>query len=248
MLSRYGLIGYPLSHSFSKKYFTDKFSTLKIDSLYELFPIESIADLPDLLNEHPDLKGLNVTIPYKRQIIDLLDDLSDEARKINAVNTVKISRVNNNLYLKGFNTDAPAFESELIDFTNNTKGNVLILGTGGASAAVSFVLEKLDWDFRFVSRKPSNEKSISYEALDDALIKKTKLIVNTTPVGMYPNLDNSPHIPYSALSGNHYLFDLVYNPELTEFLKKGQMQGAKIRNGLGMLYKQAELAWSIWQL
>lgn len=248
MFSRYGLIGYPLSHSFSKKYFTGKFSSLKIDSLYDLFPIESIADLPNLLNEHDDLKGLNVTIPYKRQIIDLLDELSDEARKINAVNTVKISRVNNKIYLKGFNTDAPAFESELIDFTNNTKGNALILGTGGASAAVAFVLEKLDWDFHFVSRKPSNEKTISYDALDDALMQKTKLIVNTTPVGMYPNLDNLPKIPYSGLSGNHFLFDLVYNPELTEFLKKGQMQGAKIRNGLGMLHKQAELAWSIWQL
>ena len=230
MSSRYGLIGYPLSHSFSKKYFTDKFLSLNIDAIYELFPIESIAEFPGLLNKQSNLKGLNITIPYKKQVIHLLDDLSDEARMINAVNTVRITRQNNKLYLKGYNTDAPAFESDLLDFIGGAPGNALILGTGGASAAVAFVLEKLNWNFRFVSRKPVNEKMISYDSLDDDLIQRTKLIVNTTPVGMYPNLNTSPDIPYIGLSNNHFLFDLVYNPELTEFLKKGQMQGANIRN------------------
>lgn len=247
MISRYGLIGYPLSHSFSKKYFTDKFLANDIEAIYELFPLGNIEEFHQLLNQHTDLKGLNVTIPYKKQIIEWLDELSDEARLINAVNTIKISRQNNRFFLKGYNTDAPAFESELLDFAGSTPGNALILGTGGASAAVAFILHKLNWKFRFVSRNPLQNNVISYQSIDEDLIRHTKLIINTTPVGMHPKQDAFPDLPYHTLTDMNLLFDLVYNPELTSFLKKGQLQGTKTRNGLGMLYKQAELAWSIWQ-
>lgn len=247
MISRYGLIGYPLSHSFSKKYFTDKFCQNDIEAIYDLFPIANISEFHHLLDQHNDLKGLNVTIPYKKQIMELLDELSDEAHSIKAVNTIKILKEQNRIYLKGYNTDAPAFESELLDFAGNTPGKALILGTGGASAAVAFVLSKLNWEFKFVSRNPIQNDTIGYQSIDEELIRQTKLIINTTPLGMHPNMDSSPDLPYYALTSKNLLFDLVYNPELTSFLKKGQLQGAKTRNGLSMLHKQAELAWNIWQ-
>lgn len=247
MLSRYGLIGYPLSHSFSKKYFTDKFRSDSIDAVYELFPLKSMDEFKPLLEKFTDLKGLNVTIPYKRLVMEMLDEISDEALLINAVNTIKISHQDNKLHLKGFNTDAPAFESELIELAGHQPANALILGTGGASSAVAFVLNKLKWEFKFVSRQPTHDDILSYQMVDEKLVRQTKLIINTTPVGMYPNMNKSPMLPYHALSDKHSLFDLVYNPELTDFLRKGKQQGAKISNGLGMLHKQAELAWKIWQ-
>lgn len=247
MLSRYGLIGYPLSHSFSKKYFTEKFRSDPVDAVYELFPLKSMDEFKPLLEQFTDLIGLNVTIPYKKLVMEMLDEISDEALLINAVNTIKISHQDNKLHLKGFNTDAPAFESELIEFAGIRPGKALVLGTGGASSAVAFVLNKLNWQFKFVSRHPSTDNTIGYQSIDEELVSQTRLIINTTPVGMYPNLNESPLIPYHALSDQNLLFDLVYNPELTDFLRKGQLKGAGIRNGLGMLHKQAALAWNIWQ-
>lgn len=247
MSDRYGLIGFPLGHSFSKNYFTKKFISSDIDASYELYPLNDLNELIPLIEKYPDLKGLNVTIPYKQKIISFLDELKDDAANINAVNTIKIVRKDNNFNLIGWNTDAPAFESELIDFAGNEPGNALILGTGGASAAVAYSLRKLNWDYKFVSRFKSGDSILNYEAIDIKLLNSTRLIVNTTPVGMYPSVDQAPDIPYFALNENHLLFDLVYNPEETIFLLKGKQQNAKTRNGLGMLYKQAELAWNIWQ-
>ncbi len=212
-----------------------------------MFPIESVNQISSLINSFPDLKGFNVTIPYKQSVIPFLHDLSVEARSIGAVNTVKIVRENNSLILKGYNTDAPAFQSELLDFVKSIPANALILGTGGASAAVAFALKRCGIQYKFVSRNPIKNNQIGYKQIDKDLISETKLIINCTPAGMMPDIGTYPDIPYQFLTSGHYLFDLVYNPEITEFLKRGVLHNANIRNGLGMLYKQAELAWQIWQ-
>ncbi len=247
MTNRYGLIGFPLGHSFSKKYFTNKFLNHSIDAVYDLFPLEDVSQLHTILTEFTDLIGLNVTIPHKQKIIPLLDSISDEAAIINAVNTIRISRVNGKPFLEGYNTDAPAFEAELIEFTSGQKRIALILGTGGASAAVAYVLGELGWEYQFVSRNAKKPNSITYADLTESIVSKSKLIINCTPLGMHPDIDTLPQIPYSAVTPQHYLFDIVYNPELTAFLIRGKQQGAHIRNGLGMLHRQAELAWDIWQ-
>jgi shikimate dehydrogenase len=247
MSDKYGLIGFPLGHSFSKNYFTQKFHSCDIDASYELYPLNDLNEFIPLIEKNPDLRGLNVTIPYKQKIISFLDELTDDAAIINAVNTIKVVRNIDNFNLIGCNTDAPAFESELIEFVGNEPGNALILGTGGASAAVAYSLKKLNWNFKFVSRFKSGDSILSYQAIDKKLLNSMKLIVNTTPVGMYPSIDQAPNIHYFALNENHFLFDLIYNPVDTLFLLKGKQQNAKTRNGLGMLYKQAELAWNIWQ-
>lgn len=247
MRDRYGLIGFPLGHSFSKKYFTDKFSSENIDSEYENYPLTDIHQLVSLLENNPDIKGLNVTIPYKQQVIRFLDEITVEASIINAVNTIKVTGLNGRIHLAGSNTDAPAFESELVDFTGGLQGNALIFGTGGAAAAVAYVLNKLQWKFYYVSRNPSDNTQINYEMVNGKLIDATQLIINTTPLGMFPDTTRYPRMPYDALNENHFLFDLIYNPDMTEFLKKGLLQGAKVRNGMGMLIKQAELAWETWQ-
>ncbi|HLN53061.1 MAG TPA: shikimate dehydrogenase [Lentimicrobium sp.] len=247
MSSRYGLVGFPLSHSFSKRYFSDKFLKESIEGVYELFPITSIDGIYGILNSYNDLKGLNVTIPYKQQIIPLLNSLSPEANQIGAVNTVKVVYHHNKPELIGYNTDAPAFEGELLKFMKNLPDKALVLGTGGASAAVVYVLKKLGIQFKFVSRKPRQPQAISYEEVTKDVIVGTRLIINCTPLGMAPNFSTFPGIPYEYLSSEHYLFDLVYNPEETEFLKKGKQQKAHVINGLGMLHSQAELSWNIWQ-
>lgn len=247
MKKRYGLIGYPLGHSFSRVYFTAKFNNEHIDADYDLFPLEDISQLKKLLEGNPDIAGLNVTIPHKQRIIPLLDRLSDEVSMINAVNVVKITRQNNDLILHGYNTDAPAFESELLEFTGKEPGFALVLGTGGAAAAVTYVLGKHGWTYSMVSRQPESGSVLSYNDLTESVFNKAKLIVNTTPLGMFPNTEGYPSIPYHLITSKHYLFDLVYNPETTTFLEKGSQQGANTRNGLGMLYKQAEYAWKIWQ-
>lgn len=248
MKKKYGLIGHPLGHSFSQKYFTDKFNSHNIDASYDLFPLESISELDELLKLHDGLCGFNVTIPYKQQIISKLDSLSESAASINAVNTVKVLITSDGgQHLKGFNTDAPAFEYELVNFVPDYINTALVLGTGGASAAVAFILAKLGWDFKFVSRNPAGNNCIHYSDIDKQLMSKISLIVNTTPLGMYPEIDNYPDIPYHLLTEKHFLFDLVYNPECTAFLQKGRSRGSQIKNGKGMLYKQADLAWDIWQ-
>lgn len=239
----YGLIGYPLSHSFSKGYFSQKFEKEGItDSFYELFAIENIELLVPILRSHPNLKGLNVTIPYKEQVIGYLNKLDEGARAIGAVNCIKIEKG----LLLGYNTDAYGFESALQEFLQTQDAHpqqALVLGTGGAAKAVAFVLRNLHIPFKFVSREPG-KGDITYETLIS--LDDYQLIINTTPLGMTPNLDSFPDIPYHCLTSHHLLYDLVYNPEQTLFLQKGALQGAATQNGLSMLYYQAEKAWEIW--
>ncbi len=241
-MPKLGLIGYPLTHSFSPNYFKNKFEKEELnDWKYQAFPIEDISLFEKIFQEHDDLIGLNVTIPYKEKIIPFLDDLDISAKKIKAVNTIK--KIGNQLV--GFNTDIDGFKLSLIQFLKTPIQNALILGTGGASKAVSFVLEDLNINYQLVSRRKSKHK-ISYKMLDREIIESHSLIINTTPLGTYPKIETYPEIPYSFLNSKHYLFDLVYNPTKTVFLKQGEKQGASIKNGLEMLHLQAEKSWEIW--
>jgi shikimate dehydrogenase len=242
-MNLYGLIGFPLTHSFSKKYFTEKFEKEGIkDSAYELFEIKDIKDLPSIVKNNPDLKGLNVTIPHKEAVLEFMDELDEPVKNIRAVNVIKVS----NGKLKGYNSDFHGFKGSLIQFLpKDTKVKALVLGTGGAAKAVKAALEDLKIHYWNVSRT-AGEDILGYEQLDKDIIKSFKLIINTTPVGMYPNMEECPPIPYEFLTKDHYLFDLVYNPEETLFMKKGKQAGARTKNGLEMLYLQAEKAWDIW--
>ena len=241
-MKQYGLIGYPLSHSFSKGYFAEKFAKENIvDCKYDVFPLEKIEDFVELCNDKKNLIGLNVTIPYKEKIIPFLDELDETAANIGAVNTIKFS----NGKKIGYNSDAYGFEMSLKPLLKSHHTQALILGTGGASKAVEYVLKKLGIAFQYVSRT-KNDKAISYEELNESIIQHSKLIINTTPIGMYPNIDTAPDIPYNVLTEKHLLYDLVYNPEETLFLKKGKEKGAQTKNGLEMLYLQAERSWEIW--
>lgn len=243
----YGLIGYPLTHSFSKQYFTRKFTRESLyNCYYENFPIESIDQLPDLINRHSDLAGLNVTIPYKEKIIALLDDLDEESHTIGAVNTVKIKRLQKKYRLNGYNTDAYGFITSIKPVLKSHHKNALILGTGGASKAVAFALKKLNISITFVSRHPRQQNQISYPELTGGMLTDFHIIVNTSPLGMYPETSSFPDIPYQDLNPQHILFDLIYNPEETLFLRKGKSMGAAVMNGLEMLHLQAERAWEIW--
>jgi len=238
----FGLIGYPLFQSFSKKFFSEKFEREGLtDCRYESFSIPSISELTTLLKENPSLCGLNVTIPYKEQVLSFLQEKSALVKKIHACNCIKIE----NGRLIGYNTDAPAFEQSLKEKLQPHHTKALILGTGGAAKAVEFSLEKLNISYKYVSRKPS-AKNFSYEQLTDALMQEYTLIINTTPLGMHPNVVEAPPIPYHALNQKHYLFDLVYNPAKTLFLQKGEDQQAVIKNGYEMLVLQAEESWRIW--
>lgn len=244
-MRKFGLIGFPLSHSFSKKYFTDKFQKEGIsDCEYELFPLKSIEELPDLLKKHPNLAGLNVTIPYKQAVFPYLNAVEKNVQAVGAVNVIKIQ----NGQLLGFNSDTYGFGQSLFHFLNKDKTQVkraLILGTGGAAKAVAYVLKLLKIEYQLVSRSAKNG-DLTYETLTPNILKNHQLIVNTTPLGTFPNEKTYPALLYNALSSKHYLFDLVYNPEKTLFLAKGEAQGAKIRNGLEMLELQAEKSWDIW--
>lgn len=243
MLKKYGLIGYPLSHSFSKGYFTEKFKKEGIkNAAYETYPLEKISDFTTLLQNNPELVGLNVTIPYKEAIIPYLDELSEEAKKIGAVNTIKI--INGKKI--GYNSDVVGFEKSLIQHLKPTHNKALVLGTGGAAKAVWFVLEKLNIPYLKVSRTAS-ENIIAYDTISIDLVKEYPLIINTTPLGMSPKLETKPDIPYQALTKNHFLYDLVYNPQTTLFLEMGQKMGATIQNGLPMLHGQAERSWELWR-
>ncbi|MBL7740460.1 MAG: shikimate dehydrogenase [Chitinophagaceae bacterium] len=238
----FGLIGYPLTHSFSKKYFSAKFEKEGIgDCRYELFSIASIDQLKEVLSQHPELTGINVTIPYKEQVLSFLDEKDEVVRKIKACNCITITTGK----LKGFNTDVTGFERSLKEKLQPHHQKALVLGTGGASKAVEFVLRKLGILFRNVSRKPSVH-NYSYEQLTPALIADHTLIINTTPLGTFPAVNEAPPLPYEALTHQHYLFDLVYNPAKTLFLQKGEEKGAVIKNGYDMLVIQAEESWRIW--
>lgn len=239
----YGLIGYPLTHSFSKKYFTEKFQKEGIhDCVYENFPLSTIEQVENLLQQHTNLCGLNVTIPYKEQVIPFLDEMNEVVKATGACNCIKIEEGK----LKGFNTDVIGFENSLTKFLQPYHNKALIFGTGGAAKAVEFVLQKLRIDYLFVSRKKGTDKTISYHELKVEILQEHLLLINTTPLGMYPKVDDCPDIAYNYLTPRHHLFDLVYNPEKTLFLQNGEAQGATIQNGYEMLILQAEESWRIW--
>jgi len=245
-MRKFGLIGYPLGHSFSKKYFSEKFLNEKIiDSSYENYPLENIAEFPGLISSDENLCGLNVTIPYKTEIIGYLDYLDREAEEVGAVNVIKIRREPGRIWLNGYNSDITGISDAIHPYLNESVRKALVLGTGGSSKAVCHVLKKLGMEVSLVSRerKPG---VLSYADLDDDIIDKTKLIVNTTPLGMFPDTTNRPDINYSRLTSDHILFDLVYNPERTAFLKAGATQGCMTISGITMLHSQAEKAWEIW--
>jgi shikimate dehydrogenase len=259
-MKHYGLIGFPLSHSFSKKYFTGKFEREHIeDTKYDLFPIEDIKNLPALLHRHPELCGLNVTVPYKISVLKYLDWIEHDARTAGAVNCIRITSESpvmaafsgevgvkgHDFRLEGFNTDIYGFEMSLKPLLKNHHDEALVLGDGGAARAVKCVLDNLGIAFKSVTRK-AIPGHILFSELKPHHIKQHKLIINTTPIGMSPNVDEYPPIPYEAITDDHLLFDLIYNPEQTLFLKKGEEQGACIKNGYEMLVLQAEKAWEIW--
>ena len=243
-MKRYGLIGYPLSHSFSGAYFASKFEIENIaDCRYDLFPIEQISELPALLYEFPELRGLNVTIPYKEQVLNYLDSMTDAVEEIGACNCIKID----NGKLMGHNTDVFGFEAILDPLLLPQHRDAFILGTGGAAKAVAWVLKKKGISYRFVSRSASSSNTISYADCTEDMIHNTKLLINTTPLGMYPQTDQAPDLPYQAIGAGHLLIDLIYNPARTLFLLKGEERGAIVENGLRMLELQADESWRIWQ-
>ncbi|MDC8000047.1 shikimate dehydrogenase [Aequorivita todarodis] len=241
-MSKFGLIGKNIGYSFSKTFFSEKFEKENLDHTYENFDIPSIAFFPRIISETPSLKGVNVTIPYKEEVINFLDELDEEAKKIGAVNTVKISEKGKRI---GYNTDHFGFQKSLEAFLPLQQKTALILGTGGASKAVAYALDKLGFEFKFASRKKTTA-GLLYSELDRSTVENHLLIVNCTPLGTFPNIADCPPLPYQFLTKNHLLFDLIYNPAETEFLKRGKLQGTKTSNGLRMLELQAEKAWEIW--
>lgn len=241
----YGLIGYPLSHSFSKGYFAEKFIKENIlDCYYETFPIENIEQFSSLIQQNQNLKGLNVTIPYKQQIMPFLDEVDEVATTVGAVNTIKIK----NGILSGHNSDVYGFEQSLLPLINQEINRAIILGTGGASKAVAYVLDKLNIKFIYLSRNANHQQSVySYEEFNEQYnLADYLLIVNTTPLGMYPKEQSFPNINYNQVIKNHIFYDLVYNPTETVFLSNAKSKSATTKNGLEMLYLQAEKSWQIW--
>jgi shikimate dehydrogenase len=241
-MKRYGLIGYPLTHSLSQQYFTQKFIDQGIeDCIYERFSIPSITDLHDILKTHPDLCGFNITIPYKKEVLTFLTERSKAVEEVGACNCVKI--IDGNLI--GYNTDVIGFENSLIPFLKPTHHKALVLGTGGAALAIVYVLQKLGIGFSYVSRTATSEQ-FAYNDLDASVMASHTLIINTTPLGMFPNIEACPSIPYDLLTPEHHLFDLTYNPAVSTFLTKGMQMGATIQNGQQMFVEQAEQSWRIW--
>lgn len=241
-----GLIGFPLGHSFSKRYFTDKFENTGINAIYQNFELESVEEILNIVATHPNLEGFNVTIPHKQAIIPLLNKITPEAQAIGAVNCVKIIRTAEKFELVGHNTDVIGFEGALRNFLGEvTPTKALVLGNGGAAKAVRYVLGKMGIAYLTVSRKPQRENEIGYEILP-SIIEDYKLIINTTPLGTWPNIETSPNIPYEKLTADHFLFDLVYNPEVTKFMSQGKKVGTNVCNGYQMLVMQAEAGWKIW--
>jgi len=242
-MREFGLIGRNISYSFSEGYFSNKFKELGItDCSYSTFDLNEISQLKDLLKSKPNLKGFNITIPYKEDVLDFLDEVDESAKLINAVNTVKIEEGK----LIGFNTDTFGFRTSIKPFFEPQHRKALILGTGGAAKAIAFVLEQLGVDYFYVSRNPKAEKEISYSDLTKEAITNFPFIINCSPVGTFPDVDKCPDIPYDGITSSHLLYDLVYNPEETLFLKNGKEHGASTVNGLSMLHHQAEEAWRIW--
>jgi shikimate dehydrogenase len=240
--SRYGLVGKQISYSFSKGYFTQKFKEMDIQHhTYENFDLDEISDFKNLIESNKNLKGINVTIPYKESIIPYLHKLTPKARKIGAVNTIKFTKKG----LKGYNTDIYGFKESISPLLKKQHKRALILGTGGASKAVSFVFSELGIKHKFISRNPKKNQ-LGYDKLNGKVFQKYTILVNCTPLGTFPNIMDKPAIPYEFINKRHLLFDLIYNPEKTAFLLQGEKQGATISNGLRMLELQAEKSWVIW--
>lgn len=240
----FGLLGKNISYSFSRGYFAEKFQKLGLDThVYKNFDLQDIAELPSTIEKAVFLSGMNVTIPYKEDVIKYLDKLDKTAKEIGAVNTIKFTKRGN---LKGYNTDVVGFENSIKPFLKKHHKFALILGTGGASKAVAYAFKKNNIKFKFVSRNPKGKKQISYNNLTEEIIHKHQIIVNCTPIGTSPDIHLCPNIPYQFLTDKHLLFDLIYNPEITAFLAKGKEKGAAIKNGYEMLELQAEESWRIW--
>ncbi len=244
----FGLIGYPLGHSFSKKFFTEKFEAENLnDYQYQNFEIDSIKKFPSIFKENPDILGLNCTIPYKQEVMQYLDEIDEETKIVAAVNTIKPIKTADGLKLKGYNTDIIGFENSLKPMLNEQHKKALILGTGGASKAIKHILTKLGIEYISASIEDELfENEIPYSQIDSAMIKERLVIINATPLGTFPKVDACPDIPYNSITDQHVLFDLVYNPEITLFMKKGKEMGANVKNGLEMLHGQALAAWEIW--
>ena len=240
----FGLLGFPFGHSLSKTYFTEKGKAEKIDAEFVNFESDNIEQTLQVIKTTPSLKGFAVTIPHKEKIIPYLDYISEDARKIGAVNSVKVEHTISGSILTGYNTDILGFRESLLEFIQTPPTQALLLGTGGASKAVQHALASLGIEVFTVSRTP-HFSEISYDQVA-RFLSNTPLIINATPVGMWPHVTNCPDIPYHLLSSNHYLFDLIYNPEITEFMHRGEQQGARIKNGLQMLYLQADYSWKLW--
>ena len=241
-MKKYGLIGYPLGHSFSKEFFKKKFYNEKIDnSTYNNYELNDLNNFKSLIEIEKELQGLNVTIPFKEKIIPFLDEVDEIAFKIGSVNVIKF--INGKLI--GYNSDYLAFKDTLIDWLPSYNYNALIFGSGGSSKAVGYALKDLGIDFQVVSRKSAHNK-ISYKDLNNSIIKEYRLIVNTTPLGMYPKVELFPHLDFTLINEENYVYDLVYNPEITVLQKKALQKGAKVKNGLEMLYRQAEISWDLW--
>ncbi len=247
-MKTFGLIGYRLGYSFSKGFFTEKFEKENlVDHEYINFEFDTIDEFPTIFEKNKNISGLNCTIPYKQQIMPFLDEIDEEAAKVGAVNTVKIIKDGSNTKLKGYNSDVYGFENSLKPMLNKNHKKALILGTGGASKAIKHILEKLGISYISASIEDELfENEIRYETIDDELIKSHLVIINATPLGTFPKVDACPNIPYESITKDHVLFDLVYNPEETLFMKKGKEMGAAVKNGLEMLHLQAIRSWEIW--
>ncbi len=245
-MDKYGLIGYPLEHSFSRNYFNEKFRNESIDAEYDNFEIPSIENFKEVLETTPNLRGLNVTIPYKEEVIRYLDELSAEARAIGAVNVIRVTHKGSKTVLKGFNSDVIGFTRSIESMLEPLHRKALILGTGGAAKAVDYGLKSLGLGTLFVSRT-ARPGVITYNDVTPDLIRSHKVIVNCTPLGMYPHVDSCPPLPYEAMDSHTLLYDLLYNPDETLFMQKGRQQGAITKNGLEMLLLQAFASWEMWQ-
>lgn len=241
-MRKFGLIGRNISYSFSRSYFSEKFRTEKISAAYENFDLQDISQFPKILKDNPELEGLNVTIPFKEQIIPFLDALDPVALKIGAVNTIKIEKSGK---LTGYNTDHYGFTEAIKPYLKAQYSKALILGTGGASKAIAYALGSLGMQITFVSRTPS-KNAISYSQLDQGIMAENKVIINCTPLGTFPNTSDFPPIPIEYISKDHLVFDLIYNPTETKLMELARHQGATVANGQQMLEFQAEKAWGIW--
>lgn len=244
-MDKYGLIGFPLGHSFSKSFFNEKFQNEGIDAEYINFEIKGIDELPEVLATKPELRGLNVTIPYKEKVLSFLDYISVEARAIGAVNVIRVDHKGDDVVLKGYNSDVIGFTKSIEPLLETFHRKALILGTGGASKAINYGLKSLGLETVLVSRfeRPG---TIQYKDITPDVVKEYNVIVNCTPSGMFPHYDECPDLPYEALDNHNLLYDLIYNPDETLFMKKGRERGAQTKNGLEMLLLQAFASWDFW--